>query len=195
MQEKKLAIRADAQRNRALIVEAAEAAFALSGINASLDAIARSAGVGPGTLYRHFPTRDHLVFEVLRERQVDLLARREEASAMGCSAGALRYWMAALKSYLRAFNGLPQPLIDAFKADESPLAVTCQALICITGEFLKRAQVEGAARSSVRAPALFLSALGAAWVHDIAHDYDTTSEKIDEIFSFGYLADSSLDGK
>jgi AcrR family transcriptional regulator len=183
--------RADARRNRRLILDAAEAAFAIDGVSASLDDIARSAGVGPGTLYRHFPTREHLLCEVLHERQAVLLSRRDEAWAMPCAENALRAWMVALKDYLSAFNGLPRPFIDAFEAQASPLAVTCRALVAITGEFLSRAQAEGAARQSVSAPALFLSALGSAFVHDKAGDYGTTPKLIEEILAFGYLTGGS----
>jgi len=179
--------RADARRNRELIIDAAKAAFATDGVDTSLDEIARSAGVGPGTLYRHFPTREHLLCEVLHERQAMLLARRDEVAAMPSAKDALHVWMAALKDYLSAFNGLPRPLVDAFEAQASPLAVTCRTLVTITGEFLSRAQAEGAARPSVSAPALFLSALGAAFVHDKAGDYGTTPERIEEIQTFGYL--------
>ncbi|MBD7939972.1 TetR/AcrR family transcriptional regulator [Brevundimonas guildfordensis] len=180
--------RADARRNRDLILKAAEAAFALSGVNASLDEIARSASVGPGTLYRHFPTREHLLCEVLHERQAALLSGREEASAMPSAENALRAWMVALKDYLSAFTGLPQPFIDAFEAKTSPLALTCRTLVAITDEFLSRAQAEGSARPSVSAPALFLSALGSAFVHDKAGEFGTTPELIEEILAFGYLA-------
>ena len=183
--------RADAKRNRTLILVAAETAFGTYGINASLDEIARSAGVGPGTLYRHFPTREHLLCEVLHERQAVLLFRRNEALAIPGASDALRMWMTALKDYLSAFNGLPQPFIDAFEAQASPLAVTCRTLVAVTGEFLSRAQAEGAARRSVSAPALFLSALGAAFVDDKASDYGTTADLIEEIQAFGYLTGGS----
>jgi len=185
--------RADARRNRGLILDAAKAAFARGGVDASLDEIARSAGVGPGTLYRHFPTREHLLCEVLHERQAVLLAQRDEALAMPGAREALRAWMAALRGYLGAFNGLPQPFIEAFEAQASPLAVTCRTLITITGEFLSRAQAEGAARKSVSAPALFLSAVGAAFVEDRVADYGTTPELIEEIQAIGYLTGNPPD--
>lgn len=179
--------RADAKRNRALILDAAKAAFTLHGINASLDEIARSAGVGPGTLYRHFPTREHLLCEVLHERQAALLSRRDEAWAMPCAGAALRAWMTALQDYLSAFHGLPRPFIEAFETRASPFAVTCRTLVAITDEFLSRAQAEGTARQSASAPALFLSALGAAFVHDKASDFGTTVDQVEEVFAFGYL--------
>lgn len=186
--EKKGALRADARRNRDSILKIAARHFAAYGVNTSLDEIAREAKIGPGTLYRHFPTREHLLCEVLHERQEALLSRRDEAVAEPCAQAALRAWMRALKDYLGAFNGLPQPFIDAFEAQASPLAVTCRTLIAITGEFLARAQAEGAARQSVTAPALFLSAVGSAFVHDKTGEYGTTPEQIEEILAFGYLS-------
>ena len=185
--EERGALRADARRNRDSILTTATRHFSAYGVNTSLDEIARDAGVGPGTLYRHFPTREHLLCEVLHGRQEVLLSRRDEALAMPCTQDALRAWMIALKDYLSAFNGLPRPFIDAFEAQASPLAVTCRALVAITGEFLSRAQAEGAARPSVSAPALFLSALGSAFVQDKAGEYGTTPELIEEIMAFGYL--------
>lgn len=186
--------RADARRNRGLILVAAKTAFARDGIDASLDEVARSAGVGPGTLYRHFPTREHLLCELLHERQAMLLSRRDEAAALGCTKAALKFWVAELKDYLSAFNGLPQSFVNAFEAHTSPLAVTCRALIETTGEFLSRAQTDGVARPSVSASALFLSVLGAAFVHDKAGDYGTTPERIEEVLAHGYLTEpASID--
>jgi AcrR family transcriptional regulator len=185
--EERGVLRADARRNRDSILRTAARHFSAYGVNTSLDEIARDAGVGPGTLYRHFPTREHLLCAVLHERREVLLSRRDDAAAMPCAQDALRAWMIALKDYLSAFNGLPKPFIDAFEAQASPLTVTCRALVAITGEFLSRAQAEGAARQWVSAPALFLSALGSAFVHDKAGDYGTTPELIEEILAFGYL--------
>ncbi|WP_204324644.1 helix-turn-helix domain-containing protein, partial [Stenotrophomonas maltophilia] len=65
-------MRADARRNRDRLVEVAAAAFAEHGVDTSLEDIARRAGVGIGTLYRHFPTREHLV-EVAYRREVEAL--------------------------------------------------------------------------------------------------------------------------
>lgn len=71
--------RRDAQRNRVLLVQAARDVFAEVGVEAPLDAIARRAGVGAGTLYRHFPTRTALVEAILAERTGELVAVAEAA--------------------------------------------------------------------------------------------------------------------
>jgi AcrR family transcriptional regulator len=72
--------RTDAQRNRERILEAAKQAFSQSGANASLDEIAKEAGVGPGTLYRHFPTREDLL-EAVYPTEVEKLAAAERKFA------------------------------------------------------------------------------------------------------------------
>src|SRR6204780_5890704 len=72
--------RADAERNRERILEVAKEAFARHGANASLDDIAKHAEVGPGTLYRHFPTREELLKSVYRT-EVEKLAAAEQKFA------------------------------------------------------------------------------------------------------------------
>jgi AcrR family transcriptional regulator len=73
------ALRSDARRNREAIVEAAREAFAKRGLQTSLDDIARCAGVGSGTLYRHFPRRDDLVAAVFTQRMTELAVAVDEA--------------------------------------------------------------------------------------------------------------------
>ena len=85
--------RTDAQRNRERILEVAKEAFTRSGANTSLDDIAKQAGVGPGTLYRHFPTRDTLLEAVYRS-EVEKLAAAERKFAQDLPPiQALRAWM------------------------------------------------------------------------------------------------------
>jgi AcrR family transcriptional regulator len=94
--------RADAQRNRERILEVAKQAFTRSGANSSLDDIAKDAGVGPGTLYRHFPTRDELLEAVYRTEVEKLAAAaREFAQAMPPIEG-LRTWMLLFVDYIAA---------------------------------------------------------------------------------------------
>jgi AcrR family transcriptional regulator len=92
--------RTDAQRNRERILEVAKEAFTRSGANASLDDIARQAGVGAGTLYRHFPTRDELLEAVYRT-EVEKLAAAERKFAETLSPiEALRAWMLMFVDYI-----------------------------------------------------------------------------------------------
>lgn len=85
--------RADAQRNRERILEVAKAAFMAHGAAAPLDDIARRAGIGPGTLYRHFPTREDLIEAVYRSEVEKLAAAEQRFAASMAPLEALRAWM------------------------------------------------------------------------------------------------------
>lgn len=185
-------LRADARRNRDRVLHIAMKHFALHGIGASLDEIARDAGVGAGTLYRHFPSREALLAAALRDRQAELLARSQEALVIADPDMALSAWLEALQDYLRTFNGLPAPVLAAIKEQASPLAVSCDTLVSITGTFLTRAQRHGHARASVTANGLFLSALGIAWVLNRAEACGTTRQALEDVFAHGYF-DTSRD--
>src|SRR5919109_1575112 len=92
--------RADAQRNRERILEVAKKAFARSGANASLDDIAKEAGVGAGTLYRHFPTRDSLIESVYRTEVEKLAAAERKFAQTMAPIEALRAWMLLFIDYI-----------------------------------------------------------------------------------------------
>src|SRR6202012_833683 len=94
--------RADAVRNRARILEAAKDAFTRSGANVSLDDIAKDAGVGPGTLYRHFPTRDALLEAVYRSEVAKLAAAERKFAETMAPIEALRAWMLLFIDYVAA---------------------------------------------------------------------------------------------
>ncbi|HEY4762928.1 MAG TPA: TetR/AcrR family transcriptional regulator [Candidatus Sulfotelmatobacter sp.] len=85
--------RADAQRNRQRILEVAKQAFTRSGANTSLDNIASEAGVGPGTLYRHFPTREELLQAVYRSEMEKLAAAERKFAQSMPPLEALRAWL------------------------------------------------------------------------------------------------------
>jgi AcrR family transcriptional regulator len=100
MPKKKLTIppparkpRADAQRNRERILEVAKEVFTRDGATASFDDIARQSGIGPGTLYRHFPTRDALIEAVYRSEVEKLAAAEQRFAAAMPPLEALRAWM------------------------------------------------------------------------------------------------------
>lgn len=157
-------LRADARRNRDSILQTAARHFAIHGVSTSLDEIARDAGVGPGTLYRHFPSREALLAAALMERQAEVLARAEVARGLADSDAALAAWLSALQDYLCTYDGLPAPVLAAIREDASVLGLSCETLIALTGEFLTRAQKEGRARAAIKPRDLFLGVLGIAWV-------------------------------
>jgi AcrR family transcriptional regulator len=94
--------RTDAQRNRERILEVAKEAFTRYGANASLDDIAKKAGVGAGTLYRHFPTRDALIEAVYRTEVEKLAAAQRKFAETMPPIEALRAWMLLFVDYIAA---------------------------------------------------------------------------------------------
>ncbi|WP_119389252.1 TetR/AcrR family transcriptional regulator [Taklimakanibacter lacteus] len=104
------ALRADAQKNRDKLIKAAGLAFFQHGIDTSLEEIAERAGVGIGTLYRHFPTREHLV-EVIYRREVEELCQAAEALARKYPPDvALAEWMQRFVDYIAAKRGMADSL-------------------------------------------------------------------------------------
>jgi AcrR family transcriptional regulator len=102
--------RADAQRNRIRLLETAKAAFAEKGSGASLDEIARTAGVGAGTLYRHFPTRDALIEAVYRNETEQLVAAAIRLAETHPPMTALREWLLLFVDYMATKHGMYQAL-------------------------------------------------------------------------------------
>jgi AcrR family transcriptional regulator len=108
--------RADAQRNRERILEVAKQEFTRSGVNASLEEIAKQAGVGPGTLYRHFPTREALLVEVYRKEVEKLAAAEREFAETLPPVEALRAWMLLFVDYIAA-KQIIAPALNALAGD------------------------------------------------------------------------------
>ena len=104
--------RADAERNRQRLLDAARAAFSDGGVSVSLEEIVRSAGVGIGTLYRHFPTRDALIAEVYRNEAAKLGDAARELAESQPPLEALRAWLLLFVDYLST----KLILVEAFKS-------------------------------------------------------------------------------
>jgi AcrR family transcriptional regulator len=108
--------RTDAQRNRERILEVAKLAFSQFGVNASLDEIARQAGIGPGTLYRHFPTREDLLEAVYRTEVEKLAAAERRFAETMAPVEALRAWMLLFVDYIAA-KQIIAPVLNALVGD------------------------------------------------------------------------------
>jgi AcrR family transcriptional regulator len=140
--------RADAQRNVDRLIAAARDAFAAHGPNAPLDDIARAAGVGAGTLYRHFPTRLALFEAVYRDSVERLCAEGERLSATEPPAEALVDWLLGFVSVVSQKRGLASALTEEGRTSE--LFAQCHAMINTTGaQLLDRAKEAGAIRDDV----------------------------------------------
>ena len=105
--------RADALRNRERILEVAKEEFARAGASASLEEIARQAGIGPGTLYRHFPTRDALIEAVYRNEVGKLAAAQAKLAGELPPVEALRAWMLLFIDYIAA-KQIIAPALNSF---------------------------------------------------------------------------------
>jgi AcrR family transcriptional regulator len=112
--------RADAERNRIRLMEVAKAAFTEVGPDVALEEIARRAGVGIGTLYRHFPTRDALLAEVYRHAVEQLAETAEHLSATHPPVEALREWMRLFVDYI-ATKQVIAPALSAMVGGTSEL--------------------------------------------------------------------------
>jgi AcrR family transcriptional regulator len=120
--------RADAQRNRERILEVAKKAFTQSGANVSLDDVARQAGIGPGTLYRHFPTREALLEAVYRTEVEKLAAAEHKFAAELSPIEALRAWMLLCVEFIAAKH-LIAPALNTLLGDPSKLFETSGAQV------------------------------------------------------------------
>jgi AcrR family transcriptional regulator len=128
--------RADAQRNRQRILEVAKEAFTRSGANASLDDIAKVARVGPGTLYRHFPTREELLQAVYRSELEKLAAAEQKLAETLTPVEALRAWLllfvdaiAAKQLIAPALNTLVGDHKKVFAASYAQMQEAIRALV------------------------------------------------------------------
>ena len=121
-------LRADAQRNRDKLLSAATAAFAEQGEDVALEAVAARAGVGIGTLYRHFPNRDGLVVAAYRHEVEQLCAAAQELLAHLPPEQALRAWAARFTDYIATKRSMGSALRSAAGSD-SPLFAETRELI------------------------------------------------------------------
>ena len=111
-----MAERSDARRNRERLLETAAAAFAVGDGPVSLEAVARGAGVGIGTLYRHFPTREALIEAVYRAELADVSASAAQLLNEHPPADALRRWMDRYAEFVAAKRGMAESLRAIFES-------------------------------------------------------------------------------
>lgn len=154
-------LRADARRNRERVLAAAEEAFALEGPGVPLDEIARRAGVGAGTVHRHFPTKEALLEAVLLGRVEGMLAEAGEALAEADPGPAFFAYFRTMVDYAQDKMDLADALsrqgIDVRAATREAGTALKEAL----GELLRRAQEAGAVRTDVTVEDLHALVVGA----------------------------------
>jgi AcrR family transcriptional regulator len=162
-------IRADARRNRERIVEAARAAFAEQGPEAQIDDIARRADVGVGTVYRHFPTKDALMGELIRLKLTAIRDRARRWLAAGSDPGeAFRGFLREQAEVIAKDAALQRMLWPESKETWVPLASLFEEVNDAVGELITRAKESGAIRRDLEVGDVrtFMCGLGAIMAAD-----------------------------
>ena len=156
--------RTDAQRNRERILEVAKEAFTRSGANTSLDEIAKEAGVGPGTLYRHFPTRDGLLEAVYRTEVEKLAAAERKFAQTMPPIEALRAWMFLFVDYI-ATKKIIAPALNTLVGGPSKVIEASYAQIReAIRALVRRAINSGEVRSDLDPVDLIKALVGVSYV-------------------------------
>jgi AcrR family transcriptional regulator len=143
-------MRADARRNYGRLIAAAREAFTEHGGEAHLDDIARRAGVGPGTLYRHFPTREALLAAVYRGDVDDMMLQADHLAETLPPAEALAAWLRQQLDYIKVKRGLSTAVKTMLADDSETLSYCRDTMRAAAGGLLARAQEAGLVRTDVR---------------------------------------------
>ena len=154
-------IRSDARRNREKLLEVATAAFAAAeGRPVSLESIARDAGVGIGTLYRHFASREALVEAIYRAELTEVAAAAEKLLKRHPPQTALRRWMDRYASFVAAKRGMAESLHAIFDSGAMEPSQTRDSIVGAVDMFLRAGADDGSLRADVRAEDVVASLLG-----------------------------------
>jgi AcrR family transcriptional regulator len=172
-------MRADARRNYGQLVEQARIAFAESGVDSSLDEIARRAGVASGTLYRHFPTRLDLIEAVLGEQIAELASLGRGLLTAEDELDALSAWLRAALMHALTYRGLSAAVMNSALDRENNLVSTWHAeLFEVGAALLERARESGAVVADAD-EADVLKMVGAmAWAAQDAPDSSAQADRL-----------------
>jgi AcrR family transcriptional regulator len=158
--------RADALRNRDRLLEAAKTVYSAGGPDASLEAVARTAGVGIGTLYRHFPTREALFEAVYRHEVQQLAELAEQLKKDTRPIEALRQWMRSIVKFVATKRGMSTALAFAIAKDSDLVSDSSDRLTRAIGLLLEQAVAAGEVRSDVSSEDLLRAIVGMCYTHD-----------------------------
>jgi len=160
VQDQPRRLRADAERNRARLLDVARAAFASGQVPVTLEQIARDADVGIGTLYRHFPTREALVEALYRQELADLCASAGDLLAALPPERALRTWMDRFAGYVRAKREMADALRAVFAAGAVTVSEAREQLAAAVQAILDAGIAAGTLRDDVRADDIVATIVG-----------------------------------
>ena len=185
--------RADAVRNRELVLAAAKAVFSAGGPDASLEAVARRAGVGIGTLYRHFPTREAL-FEAVYRREVEQLGDLSEAlKSEPDPVAALRHWLRSNVEFVATKKGMSAALALAVNSSSDLTVYSFDRLTKAVGALLDRAVAAGEIRADVGPEDLLRALVGMCYLHD-QPGWQTSVLRLLDVFVDGLMIRTGVDG-
>jgi AcrR family transcriptional regulator len=177
-------LRADSIRNRELLLDAAAKVFSAGGPQASLEAVAREAGVGIGTLYRHFPTREAL-FDAVYRHEVDLLGDLAEQLARDCEpVAALKTWLQANVRLVAAKKGMIEALQLAAYGSSELKAYSYERMIGAVRLLIDRAVAAGDIRDDVPPEDIWRTLLGIFYAQGVA-DWQPVALRLVEVFVDG----------
>jgi AcrR family transcriptional regulator len=178
-------MRTDAKKNYEHLLEIARDVVAEQGAEASLRDVARRAGVGIGTLYRHFPTREALLEALLRKSFDKVTVKAAELETSVSADDALAGWLREMVALTHNHRGLIAAMTAAIANEESALHESCVMLRGSGARLLARAQAEGKARGDIDGTDLLALVSALAWLNDqpsfasrVAHLFDIIADTI-----------------
>ncbi|HTJ71420.1 MAG TPA: helix-turn-helix domain-containing protein [Actinospica sp.] len=175
-------VRADAQRNRERLIEVARQAFAAGEGKVSLEAVARDAGVGIGTLYRHFPNREALVEAVYRAERTRLCEAAAELLAELPPDRALRDWMDCFADYIEAKRELGDALRALIVSGAITKSEAREELSAAVQPLLDAGAAAGTLRADVRAQDVVVGSVGIFSVCALPEQRDQATRLLDLLF-------------
>jgi AcrR family transcriptional regulator len=173
--------RADAERNRENLLAAALKLFTASKDEVTLSAVAEAAGVGIGTLYRHFPTRDALVEAVYRNEVARLADAAPKLLEKMPPLDALEDWLRRYAGLIAAKRGLSQALKAIFEPGSAAATYSREAMTRALGVLLDAAATSGAIRSDADPQDILLAIAASVWVSPDAKDWKERAARVQKL--------------
>lgn len=180
-------LRADAARNREKLLDAAVSVFSEQGVDVPLEAVAKRAEVGIGTLYRHFPTRDALIEAAYRAEVAHLADAADELLAALPPDEALARWLDRFVEYAAAKRGMLAALRALSEAREDFFAGSREQIVGALARLLDAAQEAGTIRGDVE-PADIMRATAAIWAMPDAEGWQENARKLLSLLMDGLRA-------
>jgi AcrR family transcriptional regulator len=182
--------RADALRNRERLLEAAKTVFSVGGAEKSLEAVAARAGVGIGTLYRHFPTREAL-YEAVYRREVEQLGELAEQLKKKETkpVDALRHWLRSNVEFVATKKGMSAALALAAQGSPELHSYTFGRLTKAVSDLLDRAIATGEIRADIPPEDLLRALVGMCYMHD-QPGWQSTVLRLVDVFVDGLRLDA-----